>query len=53
MDVLQQASNEAMESLPSLFLEKMIAKRLSDQNECRSNCSISCELGLHILGMLS
>jgi hypothetical protein len=48
MDVLQQALNEAMASLPSLFLEKLIAKKLRDQGITALN-SLPGKIAKHIL----
>jgi hypothetical protein len=48
MDVLQQALNEAMSSLPSLFLEKLIAKKFRDQGITAPK-SLPNKIAKHIL----
>ena len=48
MEALQQALNEAMTSLPSLFLEKLIAKKLQDQGITAPK-SLSGKIAKHIM----
>jgi hypothetical protein len=48
MDVLQVALNKAMTSLPSLFLEKLIAKKLRDQGITAPK-SLPGKIAKHIL----
>ncbi len=48
MDTLQQALNEAITSIPSFFLEKLIAKRLRDQGITAPK-SLPGKISKHIL----
>jgi hypothetical protein len=48
MDVLQQALTEALASLPELFLEKLIAKKLQDQGITGPK-SLVVKLAKHVL----
>jgi hypothetical protein len=49
MDILQQALNEATESLPSLFLENLIAKKLRAQGITAPK-TLPGKIAKHILG---